>query len=450
MVLAWTLGPGIAASHYEERARASTPSAIELEREVRRIAGQTAGGSELWPGFEILSHPLAVFDGSGTYLFRHPSPPEVFDAASEENLDFHVKSGRHEAVFADSIAEIGDAVVATVLIDRPEEGRSPTDLAAAAIHEAFHAHQQLNHPGWVANVAAQFTYPATDARLLALHYQEAEAFRRANSAHGAGAARCWTRTALAIRDDRMSHMDPDHAQYEHGMEWLEGLAHYVERRAAGRRPDTLAGIRFHAAQIRRRTYELGVAQAALLDRFDSQWKHELARDDQQQLGTMLAEAVGAGERCALDEQTLLAIESRAEQAVEQLVMSLDDTLDTFRSRGGWRVVITTDEDRLLFPVQIDPVNVEILGGLKTLHTRAVRLRNSHGHLDVTDETTLTKGAGAHPLFDGVQRVELTGLPEPSVEEDYNGIRVHAGGLNLRFSDATLSRSANSILISLEP
>src|SRR5687768_10204511 len=32
----------------------------------------------LWPGFEPLRVPLAIFDGERTYLFRHPSPPSGY------------------------------------------------------------------------------------------------------------------------------------------------------------------------------------------------------------------------------------------------------------------------------------------------------------------------------------------------------------------------------------
>ncbi|MEZ0472304.1 hypothetical protein [Luteimonas salinilitoris] len=52
-------------------------AAADLEREVARLAAEHAGEG-LWPGFDPLAVPLAVYDGKRTFLFRHPSPPEGF------------------------------------------------------------------------------------------------------------------------------------------------------------------------------------------------------------------------------------------------------------------------------------------------------------------------------------------------------------------------------------
>ena len=49
-------------------------SAIALEREVQRVS--EAG--QFWPGYDPIAVPLAIYDGTTTFLFRHRAPPEGF------------------------------------------------------------------------------------------------------------------------------------------------------------------------------------------------------------------------------------------------------------------------------------------------------------------------------------------------------------------------------------
>ena len=51
------------------------PSMVEVFREFDRI-----GAQPLWPGFEPRAIPVEVFDGTNTYLYHHPKPPEGFRA----------------------------------------------------------------------------------------------------------------------------------------------------------------------------------------------------------------------------------------------------------------------------------------------------------------------------------------------------------------------------------
>ena len=111
-LIAWLLltvfPTGIAAAQDSERA-------LAVEREVRSIAPDRV----LWPRFDPLSIPLAVFTGERTYLFRHPSPPEDFAPLPDTPAIF-VFQGRHPAVTSNTNAEIGGVPTATLLIDRAE------------------------------------------------------------------------------------------------------------------------------------------------------------------------------------------------------------------------------------------------------------------------------------------------------------------------------------------
>src|SRR5262245_49013588 len=102
-------------------------TAPEVEREVERAA--KAAPKPLWPGFDPLAVPLAVYDGNSTWLFRHPAPPASFQPAGGSEAGV-VAEGRHEAVTANTNAEIGGVSTATVLIDRKYPGCSPGDIGA--------------------------------------------------------------------------------------------------------------------------------------------------------------------------------------------------------------------------------------------------------------------------------------------------------------------------------
>ncbi|MDM7915603.1 MAG: hypothetical protein QUU85_10120, partial [Candidatus Eisenbacteria bacterium] len=98
--------PGAAA---EAPAAATEPfTAASLEREVERIAAAHGGGdTALWPGFDPLAVPLAVYDGARTTLFRHPSPPPEFRSLPGSAPPASVFEGRYGAMTANTSAEIG-------------------------------------------------------------------------------------------------------------------------------------------------------------------------------------------------------------------------------------------------------------------------------------------------------------------------------------------------------
>lgn len=158
-----------------------------MAQEVERIVGSRS----LWPGFEPLAIPLAIYDGDRTYLFRHPAPPDGFVTVEQDDHQAHVWDGRHPAVTANTSIELGDRTIATLILDLPDGDRSLSDLAAVALHEAFHVFQRERHPGWQANEADLFVYPTTDTERLALRRLETEALRRALAAPDSTESACW-------------------------------------------------------------------------------------------------------------------------------------------------------------------------------------------------------------------------------------------------------------------
>ncbi|NZA26202.1 hypothetical protein H0E84_07365 [Luteimonas sp. SJ-92] len=421
-------------------------AAAELEREVARLAARH-GNDGLWPGFDPLSVPLAVYDGERTVLFRHPSPPDGFTPVPELGPRVHAHAGRHESVVANTSVELGGVVTATFLLDQAVPERTGTELAAVAIHEAFHAHQRTHRPDWVANEADLFAYPTGSAELLALQRLEAAALRESLAAPDVDAAACWARHALALRGERHAGMDPAFAAYERGTELNEGLATYIEMRAAGRAADALPDA-FGPAEVRRRAYATGASLALLLDRLQPDWRPALADAESPSLDAALAAALGAGRTCAFGDEMVEAVRSNATEDVAELAAKRTRRLAVFQTEPGWRVVVEARDDRLLWPQGFDPLNVEPLDERRVLHARFVRLSNDSGQLEVMDATALTEGAGAHPLFEGVRRVTLTGLAKPDVGRKGGGVSVRAPGLSLQFDEATVERKDRTVTVRL--
>ena len=403
--------------------------APDIEREVQRIAGSRP----LWPGFEPLGIPLAIYDGQRTYLFRHPAPPEGFSPVYE---------GRHPAVNANTSQDIGGVSTATLMADRPG---TPAELAAVALHEAFHVFQRRKHPGWQANEADLLVYPVDDAKLLARRRLESEALRQALA--DPKAAGCWARQFLAFRRERFAAIDPAFAAYERGTELNEGLAQYIQLQAAGRTPE-IPAEEFAAAEVRHRAYTIGPAIAFLLDRLRPGWQAALEANDKQHLEDLLAGIDGEG--CAFTPAEIERFERVAREDTAAIRMGRTERRKAFDNRPGWRVVIKAAEGKPLWPQGFDPLNVHLVdGGL--LHTRFLKLGNDAGKIEAidsegTDLEALTEGIGPHPLFNGVRRAVIGGLPKAEIKSEGGTVEIRAPGFSLRLENARVEVRTNEVTV----
>ena len=428
---------------------AGQPAAFALEDGVARMAAAHLDGG-LWPGFDPLAVPLAVYDGTRTVLFRHPSPPPEFTPVPGAP-GVVALNGRHEDVVANTSAEIGGVLTATVMLGG--SGRPLTDPAAVAVHEAFHVHQAARHPDWQANEADLFVYPTDDPDALALRRLETAALRRALGAEGAARAACWSRAALALRAERYARLDSASARYERMTELNEGLAAYVEARAAGRVTVDLPAAEFGPADVRLRAYATGPALAFLLDRSDPGWRTAFDADDGL-LDAALARALGSGETCAFGRAETDAAERQAQRDVAELHAQRASRLAAFEGRPGWRVVVEVPE-HVMWVEGFDPLNVDRVDAGRVLHRRMLRLANERGRLQMIDTDTvdveaLTEAAGEHPLFSGVARVVVAELDEPTVTEAGGAVEVSAPGLTASFENARVERSGRTVTIRMAP
>ncbi len=426
--------------------------ALSVEREVERIAGR----GKLWPGFDPLAVPLAIYDGERTLLFRHPSPPEGFAPVAGSRPAAWALAGRHPALTANSSAEVGGAVTATLLVDGPRGERPAAELAATAIHEAFHVYQRRVHAGWAGDEGALFLYPSDDARLLGLRRLEAAALRHALAAPEPEEAACWARVALGFRSERFSGLEQALPAYERLTELNEGLATYVQLRAAGKTTVEIPAAEFGPTEVRARAYASGPALAFLLDRFSPGWQARLEADDAQVLDGLLASALGApawsGQACALDAGERAALVHAAERDAASVAAARAERKRAFDGRPGWRVVVEAADGLPLWPQGFDPLNVERVDG-GVLHARMLRLGNDAGELLVLDEAgadveALTEGVGPHPLFNGVRRVVVAGMAEPQVEQSGTGVALRAPGLTADFKQASVETSGSGVVVRL--
>lgn len=399
---------------------------------------------ELWPGFNLRNVPAAVFDGTRTLLFRHPAPPEGFTPEPAVSGVWSYP-GRHPLVTANSSIDLGGVHTATALLTNPA---TPLRSRAAVVaHEAFHVFQRANHPGWSANEGELFVYPVDDARLLALRRLESMGLSRAAAADNPEQSACWARAALASRQKRYATLPAGSVEYERRTELNEGLARYVQRRAAGAGPSVVP--EHPPEEVRARAYESGAALALLLDRFSPAWKLTLAQSDSLTLDMLLDSAppLAGPAPCGFTAQQLASVDSAALVDVQQLRLRRASLRESLIAQPGWRLSIVAGESPL-FPQRFDPLNVQVVGPGEVLHSRFVRLGNDAGTVEVFGKGSITEAAGAHPLFNGIRLLIVTGLAEPVVTETDGAVTIRGDGLTADFRGATVHRSGDSVTVSL--
>lgn len=415
--------------------------ATAINRELLRIA--SAG--PLWPGYRPESVPLAIYTGDRTYLFRHPAPPAEFVAVD----DVLSMAGRHPAATSNSSANIGGVVTATLLADRSHAQQPLLELAAVALHEAFHVFQRAAHPRWQGNEGDLFTYPADRADLLRLRREESEYLRRALSRPSDRV--CLTREAMARRAERFAAMDAAHAAYERDSEMNEGLATYVQLRAMAITTVAIPVQEYPATGVRDRFYTVGPALAFLLDGVRPEWQAELERSDSLRLDRMLAEAVSTARGvCRLPVDVTTRIALRAEADANGVASDRVAGRTRFDQRAGWRIIVEPASHAPLWPQGFDPLNVtQVAGG--TLHHRLLTLGNDSLSISFVDDEgvdheALTEAAGAHPLFNGIRRVEIVSSAKPTITRDGGVVTINAPGLRGRFTGVVVEEAPNRIVV----
>lgn len=400
-----------------------------------------------WPGFDPRSVPIALYDDGQTYLVRHPSPPEEFSRM--RGVDGGAVAG---FVLADARAntDIELAGVRTAVIAFPRDGFDPVESAALAMHEAFHAHQTIHHPTWTANEVDLFTYPTRSAALLEMRRLEGGALRRAITAPDSVRELCWAQEFLRLRGRRFARLDDASAAYERHNELREGLARYIEARAAGRTEVALPADGFPPELVRDRAYATGHAIAVLLDRLAPRWKDSLlASGDEASLDGRLAVAIGGVDvrpcRASPDEAARARALARSDSA--DLERRDARARADFDDAAGWRIEIEAD-GAPLSPERFDPLNVRVLDRRHVLHARWLRVAGEGVSAEVLERTAMTRGLEGHPLFAGLDRLWITGLREPAITTSGDTTRITGDGVEVTAIGASLERDGQRVRLRL--
>jgi hypothetical protein len=424
-------------------AQEQSPSrSLQIIQAFERIAAQ-----ELWPGFKPATIPAEFFDGVNTYLLSHPSPPKGFRGVAGQQGTY-VFAGQHPTVLANTGTVVNGVRTATANLSSPRS--SPDVLAALLLHETFHVFEAKQYPKWSANEASLFTYPAGNSELLALRRLESAALVRALASGDEKASNCWASTAMGIRAKRFSGLPKDGVAYERGIEAFEGLAAYVQLKAIGA-PATLTPEDFPPghAHVRQRAYATGQALALLLDRMDSTWKSRMGDEPFVSLDELLTARLGevsASSGCDFSPEETQAAQSRSQRDAAALAADLARDKEGFLKAAGIRLEVVAGKEPL-WPQAFDPWNVTVLDSKEVLHTRLLKLGNASGEIEILGRFALTEAAGAHPLFNGVQRVTVTGLADPKVTNAGGKLKLSGQGITATLS-GTVVRKSDVIQIQL--
>ena len=412
---------------------------------------------DLWPGFDPLEIPVAIYDGQNTVLARHPAPPEGF-APMGHHADLQIYEGRYPAVTANTSGEIGGVSCAMIMMDLEDvhdaqvtQDKSYDEWASVLVHESFHVFQHYHHPDWGANEAVAFTYPVEDTVGLTLRRMAGAALREAVMAEDDGVAASWTAGALAYRADRYGRMSEEEVKYDRGIELMEGTAYYVESCCLRERGGELRmEAAFSANEFRKRCYCTGRACCVLLDRFSPGWKDRLEGGEIVSLDSLLAEALVL-RRVVPQQFPKIRYEEefqRATQEVSGILVERARQRDEFFGADGWRLVIDVgNQSNVFWSAGFDPMNMVRLQEREVLHKRWVKLSGATGVVEVMNRQALTVGVGPHPMFDGVKRVVLTGLEDEPifVVKGENAI-IEMEGLTAKFSSVAVSRDEHAVTV----
>lgn len=422
-----------------------TPTTIM--EEIQAIAQKP-----LWPGFNPAKYPVAFFDGNNTLLFNFPGTPEGFTETDSGMLVF---TGRHPLMVANTSATLDKISIATVILESVKD-KSLSKIAGLTVHELFHVYANEEHGGFGANEALLFTYPFTDLDALSQRLMESEAMKRAYASGDPAEADGWTMRALLLRMKRADIIGSRYMGYERAQEKNEGLAQYIEDRAADSNPaERMQAEGWAAEKVRARCYPAGQFWAERLDVSLPEWKGLFNIGAYADLDVMLLIAMTQEQVQPMEfsDSEKASFKSRAETAVQAYKAKLASEQKEFESLPGWRIEVVVEEGaHLLAPRGFDPLNVLSLGDGLVLHTRMLNLGNNQGLASMLNNRAISFGPNSHPLFNGVRRVTFAGIEdEPTIEENGDSVKITSEGVNIAFNNAAVEKSGtHTIRLLLKP
>jgi hypothetical protein len=261
-------------------------------------------GDQAYPGFGRTRIPIILFNESFEFLVGDASLDAPWAAVKGDSFNgkpYYRRAASSPQAFATGV---GDGWAGSLSTLDWMNRRGPMKITReihvmAIIHEMFHAYQAIrSHERFKRALkvyALEAQYPFKEPDFAATWDQEGSLLAAALKAKDGSASRVVIRDFLRVRDARRKRaaLSPELIAFEHELEWLEGLAKYVEIRLgelrAGERAYSgyLPGLPYFQGDLVRlerqmgrqdgdlRFYLSGMAQGRLLDGVSQSWKEQI-------------------------------------------------------------------------------------------------------------------------------------------------------------------------------
>ncbi len=271
--------------------------------EVLRLQAEL--GEELWPGFGQAKIPIILYNDRFEFLIGEVAPPSPWTVVAGDDFGgkpYHRRMASNPQAFA---VRVGSRWAGSMTSLAEMNRKGPLKMGREAYipfvhHEMFHAFQAVEAPEHFKAAqeayASEARYPAKEADFIAAWDKEGGLLATALSTSDPAALPGRVREFLQAREARRAQakLSPELLTYERELEWLEGLAKYIEDRvsdlASARKDDPrYSSYRppfWRQADLFRLTKKLGqqdgdlrfylsgMAQAKLLDRLSPGWKQK--------------------------------------------------------------------------------------------------------------------------------------------------------------------------------
>lgn len=236
------------------------PMLIVQAEEVWSIIGSAK--NPVWPGWNAKKTPLLFyFPGKQDVLINHPKPPEGFELytgpVKSKIGPIYIRNGKtttdrdgqntsmdvngvRTLVVADTqsshrqwIQNLPPSILGQPTkadLQQLESGlfKNPLDSMLIVAHEAFHVFQDLNSKKAPISELSLTRYPTLSPENNTGFALEAELLANAVQAKTKEEAKQAATEWLALRLQRRKALNPEAIGYEDGVEFIEGLAKYVE------------------------------------------------------------------------------------------------------------------------------------------------------------------------------------------------------------------------------
>jgi hypothetical protein len=281
-----------------------TPDDKAILTEVLRL--QSDLGEVLWPGFGAADIPIVSYDDQYEYLVGEETAPSFWTKVEGDEFEqrpyYRRVSSRPQSFAIRVDSRWAGSMSSLAYLNRRGPLRMIREFyIPLVLHEMFHAFQATEAPEHFhqarAVYAAESRYPAKEAAFITAWDREGALLAEALGVTDRAALTVKVREFLEARAGRRAQagLTPDLVAFERELEWLEGLAKYVEDRVsdlatARRRDPRYASYRLPywrqadtfrlSKQLGRqdgdlRFYLSGMAQARLLDVLRPGWKRKI-------------------------------------------------------------------------------------------------------------------------------------------------------------------------------